>query len=368
MKVSFLCENVNKKISIVNHAVSSRSQLPILLNFLFKAEKGKFTISATDLEIGIEAEVPASIEEEGSVTVPAKTFYDLLSSVDKGKIVLKTEENNLIFEGDKIRTIFQTIKADEFPKIYEEKGEEIGIFTKEVLEKEIPEVVFSASQDTGRPALSGVLFGRGKSRKGDFYMVATDGYRLSFKKGGVGDGDEDKILVPSRILRELAMLKDGGDVSVRVSPKSNQIIFEQEDVIMVGRLIEAEFPNYQKIIPQDYSTKAVIDRKDFLSAVKTCAVFARETANIIKLSIGKNKIVVSASAPSVGETTIDVDATMEGEENEIAFNVRYVLEFLSNTDGEKIIFEMSGPLNSGVFKIEGEPNYLHIIMPIRIQG
>ena len=137
---------------------------------------------------------------------------------------------------------------------------------------------------------------------------------------------------------------------------------------MVGRLIEAEFPNYQKIIPADHSTRVTLDRKDFLSAVKTCAVFARETANIIKLSIQKNKIVVSASAPSVGETTIEVDAVIEGEENEIAFNVRYVLEFLSNTDGEKIIFEMTGPLNSGVFKIEGEPNYLHIIMPIRVQN
>ena len=199
-------------------------------------------------------------------------------------------------------------------------------------------------------------------------MVATDGYRLSFKKDTGGEENEEKFLMPSRILRELALLKDGGSVSVRVSSKSNQIIFEQEDVIMVGRLIEAEFPNYQKIIPQDYSTKVIVDKKDFQSAVKTSAVFARETANIIKLSIQKNKIIVSASAPSVGETTIEVDAVVEGEENEIAFNVRYVLEFLSNTDGEKIIFEMTGPLNSGVFKIEGEPNYLHIIMPIRVQG
>ncbi len=375
MKVSFLCENVNKKISIVNHAVSSRSQLPVLLNFLFKAEKGKFTISATDLEIGIEAVIPASIEEEGSITVPAKTFYDLLSSIDKGKVVLKTEGSNLLFEGNKIKTVFQTIRADEFPKIYEEKGGEIGVFTNEVLEKEIPEVVFSASQDSGRPALSGVLFGKTKNlpagrqgKKGGFYMVATDGYRLSFKKDTGGEENEEKFLMPSRILRELALLKDGGSVSVRVSSKSNQIIFEQEDVIMVGRLIEAEFPNYQKIIPQDYSTKVIVDKKDFQSAVKTSAVFARETANIIKLSIQKNKIIVSASAPSVGETTIEVDAVVEGEENEIAFNVRYVLEFLSNTDGEKIIFEMTGPLNSGVFKIEGEPNYLHIIMPIRVQG
>src|SRR3989344_5770840 len=176
MKVSFLCENVNKKISIVNHAVSSRSQLPVLLNFLFKAEKGKFSISATDLEIGVEAVIPASIEEEGAITVPAKPFYDLLSSIDKGKVVLKTEGSNLLFEGSKIKTIFQTIKADEFPTIYEEKGDEIGVFTNEVLEKEIPGVVFSASADSGRPALSGVLFGKTKNlsagrqgKKGGFY-------------------------------------------------------------------------------------------------------------------------------------------------------------------------------------------------------
>ena len=144
-------------------------------------------------------------------------------------------------------------------------------------------------------------------------------------------------------------------------------MIDQEDLVISGRLIEAEFPNYQKIIPTDFSSRIVMDKEEFLSAVKTCSIFARESANIIKFSLNKKKLVVSASAPSVGETTIDVEAVLEGEENEIAFNGRYVLEFLSNTQGEKIIIEMSGPLNPGVFKIEGDPDYLHIIMPIRVQ-
>lgn len=366
MKVSFLSENVNKKLSLVNHAVSGRSQLPVLLNFLLKASKGKFKIIATDLEIGIEVTIPANIEEEGETTVPAKIFYELLSNINKGKIDLYTKEESLYFETDKVKTVFQTIKADEFPKIYEEKGEKIGVFTKEEIENELPGMVFSTSVDSGKPALSGILMGKTKTK--GFYMVSADGFRLSMRKNSDdGENEDEKILVPARIIRELISLKEGEGVSIYVSSKSNQVLLEQEDTIISGRLIEAEFPSYKKIIPQDYSAKITIDKNEFLSAVKTCSIFARETANIIKLSLKKNKIVVSASAPSLGETAIDVDAVLAGEENEIAFNGRYILEFLSNTVGEKVILEMTGPLNPGVFKIEGDPSYLHIIMPIRVQ-
>lgn len=369
MKVSFLLENVNKKLSLVNHAVSSRSALPILLNFLFKAEKGRLTISATDLEIGIVVSVPANIEEEGMITVPAKTFFEIISSISRGKVSLYTEENNLYFKTDKVKTVFQTIKADEFPKLYEDKGEKIGELSAEMLEKELPSIVFSASSDSGRPALSGVMLGKTKGKKSGFFMVATDGYRLSLrKKSGDEEEDGEETLIPSRIMRELIQLKDEGSVTMYVSQKSNQILFEQEDTILAGRLIEAEFPNYQKIIPDDYSSQITMDKEELLSAVKTSSIIARESANIIKFTLSKKKLVVSASAPSVGETDIDVEAVLAGEENEIAFNSRYVIEFLSNTQGEKVIFEMSGPLNPGVFKIEGDPDFLHIIMPIRIQS
>ncbi len=369
MRVSFLCENVNKKMSLANRAVSQRSQLPILLNFLLKAKKGKFTITATDLEIGIEAGLPANIEEEGETTVPAKIFFDLLTNIGKGKITLYTDQNNLHFKTEKTKTVFQTIGAEEFPKIYEDRGDKIGVLISEVLEKDLPGIVFSASLDSGRPALSGVLMGKARGGNG-FFMVATDGSKRSIKKGTAAGGDtgEKRLLVPARIIRELTLLKEDGDVTMFVSQKSNQVVFEQNDIVLVGRLIEAGFPNYQKIIPEDFSTRATMSREEFLSAVKTCSVFARESANIIKFSLAKKGLTVSASAPSLGETAIDVEASFEGEENEIAFNCRYVLEFLTNTQGEKIVFEMSGPLNPGVFKIEGDPDFLHIIMPIRVQS
>src|SRR3989344_3692303 len=347
MKVSFLSENINKKISFVNHAVSNRSTLPILLNFLLLAKKGKFSISATDLEIGIEISVAANIEEEGGITVPAKTFYELLGNIPKGKVNLYTKDNALFFEADRIKTVFQTISADEFPKIYEEKGEKIATIDSKALSSDLPKVVLAAANDAGRPALSGILMK--KEEKGGFLMVATDGYRLSLKKGWSGEKRVEKkgqeaLLVPARLIRELVSVKDwAGDIEVYSSSSNNQILFFLEDAVLAGRLIEAEFPNYEKIIPSDFSTSISFDREEFQKAVKTCSIFARESANIIKLSLLKNKIVVSASAPSLGETSVEVEAALEGEENEIAFNARYLLEFLGSVDSEKIIFEMTGP-------------------------
>ncbi|HZJ18341.1 MAG TPA: DNA polymerase III subunit beta [Patescibacteria group bacterium] len=368
MKATLLAENLQKKISFLNHAVSTRSQLPILSNILIETKKGKLKMSATDLEIGIITHVPANIEEEGSVTVPAKTFSELVANINEGKIELSLENKALVFKGPRVKAVFQTMPAEDFPKIYEEKGEEVARIARGEIEKEFSRVVFSAAQDTGRPALSGVLLGQDVK---DFTVVATDGYRLSLRRGlsaGGKKGESVSMLIPARVIRELFSIKDEGEyVSVLVSNESSQVIFSQGETILVGRLIEAEYPAYEKILPSSFSTLTTFGKAPLLNAVKICSVFARDTANIVKFSIEKEKIIVSANTPSVGENRVEIEAKTEGEENEIAFNARYLLDFLGNIDDEDILFEMTGPLNPGVFKIKGEPNFLHLIMPIRVQ-
>ncbi|MBF8250158.1 MAG: Beta sliding clamp [Candidatus Levybacteria bacterium] len=377
MKVSLISENLQKKILFVNHAISTRGQLPILLNFLLEAGEGKLTISATDLEIGITVEVPAKTEEEGRLTVPAKTFLELVGTISSGKITLETTDEGLVLTGEKEKTVFQTTPADEFPKLYEDKGKQTLILKKETLEKDFSKVVFAASPDSERPALSGVLI---KEEKDGFLLVATDGYRLSLKKKALqntkknppagGTGEEVSMLVPARVIRELIQMEkdeDAGDVVVYASKEKNQIIFFQNDTILVGRLIEAEFPNYEKIIPADFSTKTIFEKDSLQRAIKAGYVFARQTAGIIKLTIEKNKILVSANAPSVGKNLIEVEAKTTGEENEIAFNARYLLDFLSNSTSELISFEMNGPLNPGVFREIDDPSFMHLVMPIRVQ-
>jgi DNA polymerase-3 subunit beta len=275
--------------------------------------------------------------------------------------------------GEKEKNTFQTSPAEDFPKLYEDRGQQIMELKKETIEKEFSKVVFAANPDSERPALSGVLV---REEKDGFLLVATDGYRLSLKKHALQSAKKKQtevdvsIIIPSRVIRELVQMEKDTEtegVGVYVSKERNQIVFSQNDTTLIGRLIEAEFPNYEKIIPTDFSTKTIVDKEELQKAIKEGNVFARQTAGIIKLSIQKNKIFISANAPSVGKNQIEVEAKTTGEENEIAFNARYLLDFLSNTDSETISFEMNGPLNPGVFKETDDPSFMHLIMPIRVQ-
>ena len=369
MKAVFLTDNLKGCLSFVNHAVSPNNQLEILSTFLISAGKGRLALKATDLEIGISSSISANVEEDGSACVPAKTFFDLINNVAEEKISIETKGQALLLKGKKIKMAFQTMPHEDFPNLYEDKGEEAAVFARETVLGDFNKVVFAASQDSGRPALSGVLLRR---QTAGFLMVATDGYRLSLKNN-VSIKEKSKtqtaeLLLSARVIKELALIRQDGDISLFVSRKNNQAIFTQGETTLVGRLIEAEYPNYEKIIPADLNTKAEFDKNEMQKAIKLCSVFARETANIVKLSVAKDKMVVSANTPSSGENTVEVDAKVKGEENEIAFNARYLLDLFANVEEESLSFEMAGPLNPGVFKIVGDNSFLHLIMPIRVQG
>jgi len=366
MKIQVQTELLQKKLTLLNHAISSKSQLPILLNILLEAKDGVLVLSSTDLEIGITTQIKGEIEKEGSVTVPAKTFTELVNSFTKDTLTLEVVDHTLTVKTKNSSSSFQTLPVEEFPKLYQEKGEKITDIPSETIQNDFEIVLFSSSNDTTRPALSGVLV---KAEKHGLLLVATDGYRLSLKHSKTETTDENlSLIVPSRVFKEAMNMREAKQVSVFVSRDHNQIIFESGDTILIGRLIEAEFPPYEKIIPTDSSTVTTFEREELLKAVKMCSIFARESANIIKFSLQKGSIVVSSQTPSLGENTVTVDAKLTGEENEIAFNGRYLLDALTNISHEELTFEMTGPLNPGVFKIQGDSSYLHLIMPIRIQG
>lgn len=380
MKIQVQTDILQKKLLFVNRAVSTKSQLPILLHLLLEAKDNKLQISATDLEIGIQVSIPITIEEEGTITIPAKMFSELIASLPIETITLQVVENQLEVKSKKTKTKFQIAVKDDFPKLFEEKGEEIAVIKNDILQKSLSMVVFASSFDIVKPALTGIFIKK-EIHDGiqSFLLVATDGYRLSLKKTTVGNAKQDKseqeeqlsngILVPARVLREINGIKNKEkQIAVCVSSKNNQILFYDEDTLLVGRLIDAKFPNYEKIIPQDYETRVFFDREELQKAVKICSIFARETANIVKMSLKKEGIIVSANTPSVGENIVEVEAKIKGEENEIAFNAKYLLDLLSNIEENNMVMEMTGPLNPGVFKLEDDESFLHIIMPIRVQG
>ncbi|MCL4353713.1 DNA polymerase III subunit beta [Patescibacteria group bacterium] len=368
MKTTFILQDIQKSIPFLNHALSSRSVMPILTNVLIETKGNELRMSTTDLEIGAEIKIQTRGEIDGKALLPARPLFELLGFLPGTKsATMQIQEKSLVLTTDRTKSVFQTQNPDEFPNLYEKKGKKITVLTEETIQKELAKVVFASSADSSRPALSGVLV---KTQDSGITLAATDGFRLSLKKiKAASEGQGDKgIIVPSRVFREVLMFKDGGDVSVFVSNETNQIIFSQEGRTLVGKLIDSKFPDYEKIIPADAETRITLDRDELQKAVKASAIFAREANGMIRFSIRKEWVEISANTPSIGENRVEVEARTEGEENEIAFNPRYVLELLSNIDEEEIVFEMTGPLNPGVFKIKDDPTFLHLIMPIRVQG
>ena len=374
MKALVLQENLNKGLSIVSRIVTSKAQLPVLNNILLTTSKGRITLSATNLEIGINYWLGAKIEKEGAVSVPAKSLADFVSLLPPEKIQLEVKDNILNLSCGTYSASFIGLPAAEFPAIPSLKEEKVIPFLSEDLLKGISQTIFAASQDEGRPVLTGVLF---QVKNEELILVATDGYRLSLKKTkAIKTLKEDKefqkgIIIPARVLAEVEKIaRNQGqekEIGLAMSSSSSQIILTTPEAEIVSRLIEGSFPEFEKIIPEKWTTKIILETDEFLRAVRTASVFARESANIVRLKIQNSKLKISANSPQVGENLIELEVKQEGEDNSIAFNSRFLLDFLNSLESSQISFEMTTPLNPGIFSPSDDSSYLHIIMPVRVQ-
>jgi len=373
MKVSILQENLTKGLNIVNRFILPRAQLPILNNVLIKTEQGRLKLSATNLETGINLWLGVKIEKEGEICVPAKNLTEYISLIPPQKIDLEVEKNLLKITSETYQANFITLSASEFPVIPTlKKKPEISLINKD-LALAISQVAFAAAQDEGRPILTGILF---KVKKEKLILVATDGFRLSIKEiSGLKSGEESKLqkdlIIPARALIEVGkMMTEGGEqnnLGLTITPENNQIIFSTPEVEIISRLIEGKFPDFEKIVPQKSQIQIIIETEALLQAVRAASIFAREASNIIKFEIKGSKLEVSSNNPQMGENKITLEVKNEGEGGKIAFNSRYLLDFLNSVKSDLVSFEMTTSLNPGIFKPANDKSYLHVIMPIRIQ-
>lgn len=376
MDLLILQENLNKGLGVVSRFVASKSTLPILGNILLTTDQGRLKLSATNLENGINLWLGAKIEKEGSITVPAKLLTEFVNSLPSEKIKMETKETSLFIEAGQFKANFNGTPPTEFPQIPSFDGEPVLVFSNKNLTEALSQVIFAAAQDDGRPILTGVLIMVQGKRVS---LVATDGYRLSLKNVLVKENKLKKnLLIPAKALLEISKMaqekneKEEKEVKIGLTPEKSQVIFLLPDIELSSRLLEGEFPEFEKIIPKNSSTRVEIDKEEFLKAVRITSIFAREQANIIKLKVdptaNEGKITISAENPQLGGNESEVSAKTEGEKLEIAFNYRFLLDLLSCPLGEEIVFEANGSLSPGVFKIKGDDSFLHVIMPVRIQA
>jgi DNA polymerase-3 subunit beta len=375
MKVSCLQENLAKGLSIVQRAVASRSTLPVLSNVLVATEEGRLRLSATNLELGITCWIGAKIEEEGSTTVPARTFVDLINTLpdDKVEMELTVRTQSLNVRCGPFNNDIKCIDAQEFPPQPSPELVDGLTLNVEDLREMIAQVAFAASTDDARPVLTGVLL---EVSDGEMTMAAADGFRLSVRSAHLSSPSDHAIgaIIPSRGLAELARVLSDGEESVTMvmPPGRGQVIFRAKDVELVSQIIEGTYPDYKSIIPNGYATRTVVSVNSFLKACKAADIFAREAAHSARVRIiaggelEPGRLEISATAAETGSNETIVDATVEGEPIEIAFNVRFLVDVLSVIDTPNVALETTTASSPGVVRPVGRDDFLHVVMPMHL--
>ena len=368
MKVSVLQENLLKALASSVRVVGNKPQIPVLSHVLLRAGKRGLEVQATNLEMGWRGWVGASVSEEGEITVPVKTLFELVGNLGAGKIELSAEGALLKILSSGVKAMVNGSVAEEFPILPSFEREEALFFKSEVFKQLIEKAVFASAADESRPVLTAVMV---RINGGKIELVGTDGFRLSQIVASIESSAEVKdLLIPARSLSELSRVIDESvtEIGMYVAGDTNQVIFKAGEVELSTRLVSGNFPDYKKILPSDGEISAEMSKEDLLRAIKLAAVFARESANIVKVDLRDNQVLVSANAAQVGDNEVVVDAKVIGEVS-MAFNYRYVLDYLNVVGGSSVRLMSNGALSAGLWLGEAVKGYefKHVIMPVRVE-
>lgn len=367
-------------VQTVGHAVSGRSTLPILSHILIQAENGGLRLIATDLELGISCRINgARIEEEGALTAPSKTLSEVLGNLpDKEEVALSVDKSHTIH----VRCLKSDYKilglpAEDYPKLPEVPDAVSFSMPQAQLKEMIRQTKFAVGTDDSRPILTGILMVFDSET---LKFVATDTHRLAVKTAVIKEGHgAQNAIVPARAMNELMRLLTDNDGDVRITLSGNQVQFSlpgEADVQIIARLIEGQFPNYQRVIPADFHKKLTIPAQPLLRAVRRASIVARENAHRVIFRTEGEMLILTAESSLVGNAKEEIEVRRDGDDVEIAFNAKYLLDVLEVMDAEEVHLELTESLKPGIMrpvpprtKEEEEmlpADYLCVLMPMQI--
>lgn len=356
---------LSKAIGMAQSAVSNKSTLPVLGNLLFEADKNSVTVTGTDLEIGLKCKANVEVIEAGSVTIPAKKLLDIVRECPDAEIEINVKEGNKIeIKCGKSKFHIVGISPEDFPTLPVQKREKSVELEDKILLRMIKKTVFSVSSEETRYVLNGALFQvEGKKVR----MVSTDGHRLSFIEKEISKSTENfSAIVPTKALNELMKILDGSDEHVTVFFTENHLFVEKNSTMLVSRLIDGQFPNYEQVIPKKADLGFKANRDELAQATKRVALMASDRANSIKFSLKEGNLSIHSNTPDVGEAEEDMDVEYKGSDMSIAFNAKYVLDAIKAVETEKVEFRLSTPLSPGlVLPVEENADSKFVVMPMR---
>jgi len=372
MKITCLQENLKTNLNITQNIVGKNLTLPILNNLLLEIDSGRLKISSTNLEIGINTWTSGKIEKTGSITCPAKILSSFVNNLPNKKIELETKDNTLFIKCDNYKAAIKGLSADDFPLIPKIKEKPIFVFKKsEVLKNDLNKIVGSAALSESRPEFSGILF---KIAKESIKFVATDSFRLAEKtitRANSG-GQLNSLIIPQRTIQELIrILGEKPSQEIKFILGDNQILFELDEVQLISRLIDGQYPDYQQIIPKNFETKVILSKDEFINNIRIASIFSSKI-NDVKLVVRPEKIEILSQDPDLGENRSQMAAKVQGKSMEIIFNFRYLMEGLANIGTKQVFLGLnsdeqgtSPKSNPAIVKPVGEEGYLYVVMPIK---
>lgn len=372
MKFTCLQENLSKGLNIVTKAVSTRAPLPILANVLIEAKDGRIRLTASDTETTITTYIGASIEEEGAITIPARIISEYISNLSPTSISAELKDSILHLKTSKSKTKFNGLDASNYPELPTIDNETAVLeLDAETFSEAVLEVSFSAASDDTRPVLAGILL---NYEGGYLTFVSADGFRLSEKILPIDASlDDFQAVIPAKTLTEVARIFSSSDEAVKMvlSEDENLAMFESGDILVSTRIIAGNFPDYKKLIPEEYTLTAEFSSQELLEAVRLTNVFAKNKDNHSSVSVlfhPDGYIKLTSVSQETGENNTEIEAVVEGEVLEISYNSKYLLDMLNNMKHERLKFSSNGNLTPGVVSPVDQKGYIHLIMPIRTQG
>jgi DNA polymerase-3 subunit beta len=360
-----------RELQLFQGIVERKNTIPILANVLMEAKGDQVSFLATDLEVGLRSKCAATVTKPGSLTLPAKKFFEIVKSLPETDIRIAEDKGGVKIAADRFDSRLQTLPREDFPTLPESGGTPTAALERSAVKEMVAKTQFAITGEDTRYFLNGALF---VLKPEEMSLVATDGHRLALvsvhRNGGKGknDADESKAILPKKTLGELGRLLGEGDGDIGYERGENHLFFQVGDRMLISRMIDGQFPAYERVIPKGNDKHIEFERDRLTNAVKRVALLSNERSRAVKMQIEKGKVDVTSSSPDLGEAKETLPVEYSGSPMQICFNAQYVLDFLAAVATDVVSLELKDEVSQAVMKPVGAEgyDYTYVIMPMRV--
>jgi DNA polymerase-3 subunit beta len=358
-----------RELQLFQGIVERKNTIPILANVLMEAKGEEVKFLATDLEVGLRSKCAASVAKGGSLTLPAKKFYEIIKSLPETDVRIAEEKGSVKVAADRFDSRIQTLPREDFPALPESAGAQTMTISRAVLKEMVGKTQFAITGEDTRYFLNGALF---VLKPDSMSLVATDGHRLALvtapRTGAANEPEEIKAILPKKTLSELSRLLVEGDGDIRYERGENHLFFDVGGRLLISRMIDGQFPAYERVIPKGNDKHIEFERDRLSNAVKRVALLSNERSRAVKFQIDKGKVDVTSSSPELGEAHETLLVDYSGSSMQICFNAQYVLDFLSAVPTDVVALDLKDEVSQAVMRPVGAEgyDYTYVIMPMRV--